>query len=151
MSMSVTVATRFDSLPDDVLRALATFAPLSDLLTLARCSRHFRIVLQSQLNRWLDRLFGVTHVEEHWAQARLLQSMYLPKQPEQRVLDLLFGEANVRGYWRVYCFTDGQSILSLTRRNEVNTFGFAGYSRLHHIRKGQACSRSLRELALFPV
>jgi hypothetical protein len=97
MSVSVTIPARLPSLPDDVLRALAIFLPLSDLLVLVQCSRHIRMALRSQLNRCLDRLFGVTHVEERWAQARPLQSMYLPKQPEQRVLDSFFGEANMRG------------------------------------------------------
>jgi hypothetical protein len=83
--MSVTVATRFDSLPDDVLRALATFVPLSDLLVLVRCSRYFQIVLQRQLYRCLDRLFFVTHREEDWITAgqRIWTPLYLTNKPEQ--------------------------------------------------------------------
>jgi hypothetical protein len=83
------------------------------------------MVLRSQLNCCLDRLFVVTHVEEHWAQTRLLQSLdYLSNQPEQRVLNALFGEADDRGGKRVYCFTHGQSILILTQHMEFDIFGF---------------------------
>jgi hypothetical protein len=79
------------------------------------------MVLQSQLNRCFDRLFIVTHLEEHWDQAlqmlsrAFLSSRAFSDQPEQlqRVLNTLFGEADVRGDLRVYCFSDGQSILSL--------------------------------------
>jgi hypothetical protein len=116
MSMSITVSTQLDSLPDDVLRALATFVPLSDLLVLVRCSRQLYTVLQSQLNRCLNRLFVVTHLDENWAQVGMLPSFSLAHQPDQRVLRALFGEANVHGNWRVYCFVevDRQSILNLT-------------------------------------
>jgi hypothetical protein len=118
--MTVTIPARLSSLPDDVLRALATFGPLSDLLVLVRCSRHFRMVLQSQLNRCLDRLFAVTHYEDHWGQkAGLVSTLYLPRpnQLEQRVLYALFGEADMRGNWRVYHFigADGQSMLRLSQ------------------------------------
>jgi hypothetical protein len=105
-SVPVPVSARLSSLPDDVLRALATFASLSDLLVLVQCSRHFRVVL----------------LEEHWAHARFLQSLdYLSDPPKQRVLDALFGEADVRGDMKVYCFTDGHSFLTLdTLRNHIN-------------------------------
>jgi hypothetical protein len=85
---------------------------------LVRCSRHFRMVLQSQLNRCLDRFFAVTLLEEHWVQMQRLTFHGVPYQPEQRVLVTLFGEARVRGDCRVYCFVEieGQSILSLTEK-----------------------------------
>jgi hypothetical protein len=116
MSMPVPIPAGLYALPDDVLRALATFVPLPDLIVLVRCSRHFQMVLQSQLNRCLDHLFVVTHAEEHWVRARRIPPhSYPPNQPEHRVLEALFGEATVRGNSRVYCFVevDGQSILSL--------------------------------------
>jgi hypothetical protein len=118
MSVSTTVFAGLYSLPDDVLRALATFVPLSDLLLLVRCSRHFRTVLQSQLNRCLDRLFVVTHLDEHWAQAWRLSCYGIPYQPEQRVL------VTLRGNSREYCFVevDGQSILSLSLGLTVRKF-----------------------------
>jgi hypothetical protein len=117
MSVSITVPARLLSLPDDVLRALATFMPLSDLLMLVQCSRQLHKVLQNQLNGRLDQLFVVTHDEEHWAQARQLPSMDLPEEPEQWLVEALFGEAKVRGAResKVYCFIDGQSFLSLTQ------------------------------------
>jgi hypothetical protein len=65
MSAPLTISARLCSHPDDVLRALATFVPLSDLLVLVRCIRHFQMLLQSQLNHCLDRLFVVTHDEEY--------------------------------------------------------------------------------------
>jgi hypothetical protein len=126
MSVPAIVSARLSSLPDDVLRALATFVPLSDLLVLVRCSRHFRVVLQSQLNRCLDQLFAVTHLEEHWAQTSgLVSSLHFPDQLEQRVLHTLFGEADMRGTSRVYCFigADGQSILRLTQWHLVYHLG----------------------------
>jgi hypothetical protein len=123
MFMSVPNPARLSRLPDDVLRALATFVPLSDLLVLVRCSRHFQTVLQSQLRRCLDRLFVVTHDEEHCYRARHMPYSYLPNQPEQRVLNSLFGEGKMRGDLRAYCFTDGQSILSLTQRKLMDIFG----------------------------
>jgi hypothetical protein len=132
MSVLVTVPARLYGLPDDVLRALATFVPLSDLLVLVRCSRHFRVVLQRQLNRCLDGLFVVTHLEEHILQARCLSLKGIPYQPEQRVLNALFGEpakkADVRGDSSLYCFVevDGQSILCFTQRTYATNI-FAAY------------------------
>jgi hypothetical protein len=127
--MSMPVTARLPNLPDDVLRALATFVPLSDLLVLVRCSRRFRMVLQSQLNRCLDRLFVVTHNEEHCYRAVFLPYSYLPNKPEHRVLEALFGEATVvRGNSRVYCFVevDGQSSLSLYISHDYATYYIHG-------------------------
>jgi hypothetical protein len=61
---------------------------------------------------------SLTHFEEHRAQiAGLVPSLHLPNPPKQRVLRALFGEADMRGTPRVYCFigADGQSILRLTQ------------------------------------
>jgi hypothetical protein len=132
MSVSVTFAAGLSSLPDDVLRALATFVPLSDLLVLVRCSQHFRIVLESQLHRCLDRLFFVTHTEEHWVRAQRMRYSHLPNQPEQRVLEALFGEASGKASGcsssRVHCFVevDGQSILSLHISHKYATYYICG-------------------------
>jgi hypothetical protein len=79
------------------------------------------MALQRQLNRCLDRLSVVTHLDEHGVQAHpllarvFLSSSALPNKREQleRVLDILFGEANMRGDSRVYSFIEGQSIYSL--------------------------------------
>jgi hypothetical protein len=134
MSVPATVPARLSSLPDDVLRALATFVPLSDLLVLVRCSRHIRVVLQKQLNHCLDRLFVVTHLEENWARARRLRFLYgsraLPNQPKQTVLDKLFGEADIRdgGNSRGYCFTDGQRLLCLSQHKDFLNENEDGYS-----------------------
>jgi hypothetical protein len=123
MSVSVTVPARLPSLLDDVLRALATFMPLSDMLVLVRCSRHFEMVLQSQLNRCLDQIFVVTHQEENWIKARYLQSVdHLPNQPEHWVLEKLFGKVDVCRNSRVYCFAAGKNILSLIQRKSINIF-----------------------------
>jgi hypothetical protein len=84
------------------------------------------MVLESQLNRCLDRLFAVTHLEEHWAQiSGLVSSLHFPDQLEQRVLYALFGEADMRGSSRVYHFigADGQSILRLTQWHLVYHLG----------------------------
>jgi hypothetical protein len=87
------------------------------MLGLVRCSRHIRMVLESQLDRRLDRLYVVTHLDEHWAQVQRLPVSDIPNQPEQRVLHALFGEANLRGNFRAYCFVeaDGQSVFMLTQ------------------------------------
>jgi hypothetical protein len=124
-SVPVPVSARLYHLPDDVLRALATFLLLSDLLVLVRCSRHFRVVLQRQLNRRLDRLFVVTYDEEDCVTAgpRRRTLLRIPDQPEQRVVDALFGEGEMRDDVRAYCFTDGQSILSLTQRKFMDISG----------------------------
>jgi hypothetical protein len=45
------------TLPDDLLRALAAFAPLSGLLALVECSRRFATALRSIINHRLDNLF----------------------------------------------------------------------------------------------
>jgi hypothetical protein len=120
MSVPVTVSARLYSLPDDVLRALATFVPLSDLLVLVRCSRHFRMELQSQLNHCLDRLFVVTHDEEYWSRVRSLQSFSHLYRTEQRVLEVYFSDANVRGNSRAYCFTDGRKLLGSAQRKHMD-------------------------------
>jgi hypothetical protein len=117
MPVSITVLDGLCYLPDDVLQVLATFVPLSDLLVLVHCSRHIRMVLQKQLNRCLDRLFAVSHLEEYWARARHMPCiwMYLREQPEQRILEGLFGEVDQCGDWSGFCFIDGQNILGLTK------------------------------------
>jgi hypothetical protein len=124
MSVSATVSAGLYSLPDDVLRALAKFAPLSDLLVLVKCSRHIRMVLQSQLNRCLDQLFAVTHLEEHCAQVRRLPfssrwaSAY---QPQQQVVDALFGGATLSGnFWNhFFVEVNGRSTLSLFKKEDA--------------------------------
>jgi hypothetical protein len=119
------IPARLSSLPDDVPRALATFVALSDLLVLVRCSHHFQMVLQRELNRRLDRLFVITHVKEHCVEARRLPFTLIPYQPEQCVLHALFGEADVLEDSRAYFFTDGQSILSLIQHKYMS--GNASY------------------------
>jgi hypothetical protein len=116
-------------LPSDVLQALATFVPLSDMLVLLRCSRQ----LNTQLSFFFDRLFVVTHLEENWAQAQLLPSSsfkLFPNQPELRLLEVLFGEADKRGDWRVYSFieVDRQSILNLTQCKDLYNEYEDGYT-----------------------
>jgi hypothetical protein len=131
MSMSVTFPARLSSLPDDVLRALATFVPLSDVLMLVRCDRHYRMELQRQLKRCLNGIFVVTHVEEHWAQVQRLSCNGIPYQPKQRVLVTLFGEANLRANSKVYCFVevDWQIILSLHISNDYATYYIRGMTQ----------------------
>jgi hypothetical protein len=79
------------------------------------------MVLQRQLNRRLDQLFVVTHDEEYWTQVRHLPPMYIPNQPEHRVLKALFGEADKRGDFEACCFieVDGQNILGLIQRKNI--------------------------------
>jgi hypothetical protein len=47
------------ALPDDVLRVVAPYVPLSNLIVMVRCSRRFATVLRSELSRHLDGLFVV--------------------------------------------------------------------------------------------
>jgi hypothetical protein len=119
------IPARLSSLPDDLLRALATFVPLSDLLVLVRCSLHFCKVLQRSLNGCLDRLYAVTHLKEHWAQARQLPFNCISDQPDKWVLEALFGEAERRAYSRGYCFVEveGQCILGLRGNAPYYIFG----------------------------
>jgi hypothetical protein len=116
------------NLPDDVLRALATFLPMSHLLMLVRCSRHLQIVLQIQLTLGLDQLFVTTYLEYYYYRERRLPLNAIIYQPEQRVLHTLFGEADVRGGSNVYCFVEaeGKSVLSLIHRKFVDIHLEAG-------------------------
>jgi hypothetical protein len=82
------------------------------------------MVLQSQLNCCLVRLFVITHQEVHWDRARASPTISVSEYFEQRVLVTLFGEADVRGDSRVYCFTAGQSFLSMRQRKEVYALRF---------------------------
>jgi hypothetical protein len=136
MSVPITVPAQLYSLPDDVLRALATFVPLSDVLVLVRCNRHIRVVLQSQLNRSLDRIFVAMQIDDDWVhQAWRLDCTYPTRQPDQRVLHSLFGEANLRGGCRVYCFLevskghDRESILILTQIKDFESLALGDSAR----------------------
>jgi hypothetical protein len=122
--VAYTIPARLYSLPDDVLRALATFVPLSDLLVLVRCSRHFLFVLRWLLNACLDRLYVVTHLEEHWDRVPGGQFSEIPKQPEQRVMIILFGRADKRDDFRMYCFVevDGKSVLRVIRKKYADFY-----------------------------
>jgi hypothetical protein len=65
------VMSHLYALPDDVLRAMATFMPLSSLLAIARCSRRLTTVLRGELNRrFLHSLFGKEAFPE-WRAASL--------------------------------------------------------------------------------
>jgi hypothetical protein len=80
------------ALPDDILRAIAKFVPMSGLIVLVRSSRTIAVVLKDQLAQRLDDLLVVIHSE--------IQCMHpffneLPTQPRQQELETLFGEASV--------------------------------------------------------
>jgi hypothetical protein len=59
MSVSPPTPAQLSTLPDDVLRALADFMPLSGLLLLVQSSRWLQSVLRRQLSRRLDDLFSI--------------------------------------------------------------------------------------------
>jgi hypothetical protein len=51
---------------------------------------------------------------------RSLQSFYLPSQTEERVLEVYFSDANVRGNSRAYSFTDGRKVLGPAQRKHMD-------------------------------
>jgi hypothetical protein len=51
------MAAELCTLPDDLLRALAAFVPLSGLIVLVQCSRRFATALRSSINHRFDDLF----------------------------------------------------------------------------------------------
>jgi hypothetical protein len=79
------------TLPDDILRAVATFLPPSGLIVLVRSCRTLATVLQDQLAHRLDNLFYQMHYEIQCTHPLFSE---LPTQPLPCELQDLFGEAS---------------------------------------------------------
>jgi hypothetical protein len=93
--MSVPISEHLSALPDDVLRAVADFMPLSGLLVLARCSRKMQSVLRRQLNRHLDDLFVVRRYVRSYLCDKIGKHCVdytIPGDTLQRQMFALFGE-----------------------------------------------------------
>jgi hypothetical protein len=95
---------QFSALPDDMLRAMATFVPLSGMIVLVRSNRTLATVLKHQLTKRLDNLFFLTQSE-----ILLINAFYVEPlaQPCQHELEVLFGEARLNAWgWSTCCFVE---------------------------------------------
>jgi hypothetical protein len=63
MSRPGTSHAHLCALPDDILRAMASFMPPSRVVVMAQCSHRFALVLRGELTRRLDGLFVVQPIE----------------------------------------------------------------------------------------
>jgi hypothetical protein len=91
---------RLWSLPDDVLRAIATFMPPSGLIVMVQSSRAIAAVLQDQLSLRLDEMFVLAAPNNIYLHPYILR---LPIQPPLCVMAALFGEECVGDDGGVYC------------------------------------------------
>jgi hypothetical protein len=92
------------ALPDDVLRAVATFLPTSGLIVLAQSSRAMAVVLQDKLTLRLDNLFIVTQSEYEFVKSFHIELLTYPLRCE---IEALFGEASVDSEgWSSYFFVE---------------------------------------------
>jgi hypothetical protein len=93
MSASVPIPAHLSALPDDVLRALTNFVPLSGLLVLTRCSRGMQSVLRTQLSRRMDDLFALSTQSTRYAVPFPIR-VPISWDDLEREIKAIFGEAN---------------------------------------------------------
>lgn len=80
----------FYALPDDILRVVAAFSPLLDLIALVQCSRRLTAALRVPLSRRLDNLFVVPRLAPHSVFLTTYKWSTLPFQPTLDELQDLF-------------------------------------------------------------
>jgi hypothetical protein len=88
------------SLPNDVLRVVATIMPLSGLIVMVQSSRTIAGVLQDQLTLSLDEMFVLAAPNNEYLHPN---SFMLPIQPPLCEIVALFGEEYIDDDGGVYC------------------------------------------------
>jgi hypothetical protein len=129
MSVSAPCRAQLYILPDDVLRALAEFMPLSGLLSLFQSSRWLQSILRHQLSRRLDDVFAHSTTQTMMYSWCIRQNLPISSNDLERKVRAIFGEANVHPNVS-YVFSEApkgyDGPLGFCRHSYVQGYGHGG-------------------------